>query len=306
MALKELLSDGFSASFPSSETPGPSTKVTLSHGAAQCEVYLFGAHVVSWKVDGKEHLWMSSLSPMDGSGPIRGGVPIAFPQFADQGQLRLHGFARDGLWTVVCTESNDDEHRIVLERSEDDETLSLWPHKFRLKYTVSLGATSLSFSLDVANTGSDTFSFTGCFHTYFRTPDIRKVQLFGLKGSTFTDKVDGFQEKTEENECIAIAEASNASKGFVDRIYKNTPNTVTLDDSGSASSFKISQSPSWRDTVVFNPWEEGKKGEKGPDFDDDGFNYMLCVEPAVTAHAPQVVQAGTSWSGWQRIDLVRA
>lgn len=68
---------------------------------AEVRLLTFGAHITSWKTfiqsnseNGVEHLWMSSLSALDGSAPIRGGIPIAFPQFADTGPLKIHGFAR--------------------------------------------------------------------------------------------------------------------------------------------------------------------------------------------------------------------
>jgi D-hexose-6-phosphate mutarotase len=35
------------------------------------------------------------------------GIPIAFPQFADNGRLKLHGFARQCVWTLA-TELSDD------------------------------------------------------------------------------------------------------------------------------------------------------------------------------------------------------
>ena len=68
-------------------------------GLSSCAVYTFGAHVYSLHVLNEERLWLSSLSHMDGSAPIRGGIPIAFPQFANQGPLPLHGFAREKIWT---------------------------------------------------------------------------------------------------------------------------------------------------------------------------------------------------------------
>ena len=37
----------------------------------------------------------------DGRQPIRGGVPVIFPQFGRPDQsLPMHGFARSSLWTV--------------------------------------------------------------------------------------------------------------------------------------------------------------------------------------------------------------
>ena len=43
-------------------------------------VYLYGATVASWKLaDGEEQLFVSSKAKLDGSKPIRGGIPIVFP-----------------------------------------------------------------------------------------------------------------------------------------------------------------------------------------------------------------------------------
>ena len=42
---------------------------------------------------------------------------------------------------------------------------------------------------------------------------------------------------------------------------------------------------------------EGKQGERGPDFDDDGYKYMICVEPAVARpSAPVELAIGESWT----------
>lgn len=94
----------------SSSGPTPGGRVLLTHpSGASCELTRFGAHIVSWRaaVPGAssavpvERLWMSSLSALDGSAPIRGGIPIAWPQFADVGAMPLHGFARELQWTLV-------------------------------------------------------------------------------------------------------------------------------------------------------------------------------------------------------------
>ena len=62
-------------------------------------VTLFGAHLVSWNTaDGKEHLFCSASSALDGSSAIRGGVPVIFPQFNERGHGMRHGFARMSTW----------------------------------------------------------------------------------------------------------------------------------------------------------------------------------------------------------------
>ena len=44
------------------------------------EVFLHGATVVSWKMgNGKENLFVSSKAVLDGSKPVRGGIPLVFP-----------------------------------------------------------------------------------------------------------------------------------------------------------------------------------------------------------------------------------
>jgi len=43
------------------------------------EVLLYGATVISWKANGRENIWVSDAAKLDGSKPVRGGVPIVFP-----------------------------------------------------------------------------------------------------------------------------------------------------------------------------------------------------------------------------------
>jgi glucose-6-phosphate 1-epimerase len=49
-------------------------------GGESVDVLLFGATVVSWKnADGSENLWVSEAAALDGSKPVRGGIPVVFP-----------------------------------------------------------------------------------------------------------------------------------------------------------------------------------------------------------------------------------
>jgi glucose-6-phosphate 1-epimerase len=64
--------------------------------------------VISWKVvEGKgnldEKLFVSSKSFLDGTKPVRGGIPVVFPCFGspthpDHVKLSQHGFARNVTW----------------------------------------------------------------------------------------------------------------------------------------------------------------------------------------------------------------
>ena len=158
--------------------------ITLSTSTSSLTLTPFGAHITSFVVNTQERLWMSSLSAMDGTAPIRGGVPIAFPQFADSGPLKLHGFARTSTWAV----SSQSTASISLTLSEDEETLSIWPHRFTLIYTVTLGASNLNLSLRCLNTGTTQLQFSACLHTYFRFDGTENVEIKGLEGCVYVDK----------------------------------------------------------------------------------------------------------------------
>ena len=54
-------------------------EATLPNGASVI-VNLNGATVTSWKLgNGKEQLFLSEKAHLDGSKPIRGGIPVVFP-----------------------------------------------------------------------------------------------------------------------------------------------------------------------------------------------------------------------------------
>ena len=126
-------------------------RLTTPDGSS-CNISSYGATVVHWSHPyADKALWMSSLSPHASQGPIRGGVPIAFPQFANQGPLPLHGCARTQHWDVVSLkastegesgsshgEGSEAAASAVLELKSNAETRSMWPHDFRLRYTVTL------------------------------------------------------------------------------------------------------------------------------------------------------------------------
>src|SRR5512139_4252652 len=78
-------------------------KLTLvAPDGARAEVYLYGAHVVSWvPAGGQERLFLSRTSAFRAGAPIRGGVPVVFPQFGALGPLPLHGLVRLMVWELA-------------------------------------------------------------------------------------------------------------------------------------------------------------------------------------------------------------
>ena len=51
---------------------------TLTTGES-VEILLYGATVISWKTKGRDNLFLSDKSRLDGSKAVRGGIPLVFP-----------------------------------------------------------------------------------------------------------------------------------------------------------------------------------------------------------------------------------
>lgn len=287
---------------------GPSDFVLLksSDGRTSAKVYLFGAHVFSFQVDDQEKLWMSSLSTMDGSGAIRGGIPIAFPQFADEGSLNmLHGFARESHWKVV----EGSHSHVKLELTNDEKTMSLWPHTFILHYEVRLRARGISLALEVTNTDqTKDMTFSGCLHTYFKFDNALDISLHGFCNTVFVDKADNRKEKIQDGPIEVKAESDKSAKdasieyGFVDRIHYNSPSNYIF-KKGDKVLYNIEQSESWTDTTVYNPYLGDKQGPSFPDFDDDGYKYTICCEPTLSGKHSVTLKPKETWLGTQTITV---
>lgn len=263
--------------------------ILLKHGkcgGAECSVNTFGATVVSWKVDGAENIFVSSLAKTDGTKAIRGGVPVCFPQFGPWEFGPQHGFARDSAkWKVegeggASVDAATGDASVALSLSDDDSTRSKWDHGFKFVYRVTLKARALVLDVEIANTGDTDWDFTLALHTYFRVPDATSAVIRGLKGLTFVDKTDGMKEKVEEREEVRIA-------GFTDRLYQSAPDEVTLGGLEGGRCLKLTKS-NMRDFVVWNPWEEN--AAKMSDFGDDEFPRMVCVEAAQASERVKIAK----------------
>lgn len=108
--------------------------VRLRHpSGAGAEAYLHGAHVTSWTTPaGEELLFVSRQSHFAAGRPIRGGIPVIFPQFGP-GALPQHGFARISEWHVRRAGQTDAGVSVTLGLAQTPETLALWPYHFDLE-----------------------------------------------------------------------------------------------------------------------------------------------------------------------------
>lgn len=277
--------------------PGVLERVTWGQGAprfvlrhpsgATVQACLNGGHLTAWRdATHVERFFMSRLVRYMPGHPIRGGVPVCFPQFG-AGPLAFHGFARVSAWRIVRVEQHDTGAvSLTLGLTDTHATRALWPHAFNLELTATLSAYTLALTLTVTNTDVAPFEFQAMLHTYFSTPNIRQTAVHGLRGCTFIDTLrDNIREVETRDEMRVDAE--------VDRIYRDIPARITMTDDAIDTRLVLEQH-GMSDLVLWNPWVA--KASTMSDFSAMDYLYMLCLETGI-AVTPRTLAPGESWSG---------
>ena len=240
----------------------------ISTAWSTAEVYLHGAHVTRFR-KGEEQplLFMSQCSRFAPEQPIRGGIPVIFPWFGPREGLGQHGFARVKDWELKEFSPAPDGSVSVRFRLPDCPEASTLP-PFSADYVVTVDQ-SLTLKLVITNQSrEEAITFENCLHTYFEVGDISAVSVTGLKGVDYIDKVANFARMTETGDAIRI-------RSEVDRIYLNTPSAVEIHDPAFKRKIRIEKQGSLS-TVVWNPWIA--KSQQMPDFGNDEYQRMICVE----------------------------
>ena len=268
----------------------PKVAITGADGA-HVEVYLHGAHVTSWIPAGEhaDRLFLSESSQFAPGVAIRGGVPVCFPQFADQGPLPMHGFARITAWELVESGRADNGAALARLRLEDsDATRALWPHAFALELSITAHRSTLVLALAVTNTGAAAFTFTTALHTYLRIADVHTTLIRGLQGASYRDKVLNKDDVVETAAELAIDRE-------IDRVYRGVPAMLEVREARRAT---IVHATGFVDTVIWNPGAQ--KGATLHDLEPGGYAHMLCVEAAV-ASQDVTLQPRETWCGSQAL-----
>jgi len=276
------------------------TRVTLSHpNGSTAEVLLYGATVISWKSPSqgkdldtpKERLFVSSKAVLDGSKPVRGGIPVVFPFFGpptkpEHAKIPQHGFARSSNWafdSVVM--DNEAGVSVKLALHPTASTVALHDFPWQLQYVITLAGHQLTTDLNVINTSTDkSFSFQSLLHTYLAA-ESSSVRITPLTSLTYVDKVKGGAEDVESRSEVDVLE-------FTDRVYKSAGGQYDVKWNGGHINVKAI---GFNDVVVWNPREEGKKMG---DMEDGGWDRFVCVEPGAASYWIDIAP-GSTWRGQQ-------
>jgi len=263
-------------------------KVVLSHRSGACaEIYLHGAHMTSWRDPaGNELFFVSKESAFADGRAIRGGIPVIFPQFGT-GALPQHGFARTSEWQLFHTDlSKNGVVTAAFSLDDSPSTRALWPHAFHLEMIIHLDKYALTLALAIRNTGTFPFNFNTVLHTYFSVAEINRCAVNGLEGINYIDTLREDIREVEKHTAVRFT-------GETDRIYLQAPDTLRLDDEGHRRSIEL-HTVNMPDVVVWNPWID--KARRMPDFGDDEYQGMVCVETGKIATA-QILPPGEEWRG---------
>jgi glucose-6-phosphate 1-epimerase len=257
---------------------------------AQLSFSLYGGHLCNWRTaQGIERLYLSPLADLQGKGAIRGGMPVIFPQFASDGPLPKHGFARERLWSLVeSTVRADGAGTVELALRENAATLAVFPHPFELRLRVVFAGEALHAALTVHNTGRAPFEFTAALHTYLACA-LASTRVHGLEQCAFIDSAAGGRSAAAQGAALEFS-------GEVDRRYHAVPGPVELHD--ALGRVRITQT-GFADVVVWNPGAALAK--KLADLPDDGFAHFVCIESAAI-DKPVQLAAGAQWTGSQRLE----
>ena len=240
----------------------------ISTAWSTAAIYLHGAHVTQFKKkDEPPLLFLSQCSRFAEERPIRGGIPVIFPWFGPREGLAQHGFARVKAWEIKEFAPAPDGSVSVRFHLPDCPEASAFP-AFTADYIVTVNR-SLTLQLVVTNQCKDAeFTFENCLHSYFEVGDVTAISIKGLKGLSYLDTVGGCVEKAETSEALLIASE-------VDRIYLNATGTVEIFDPRLGRRILVEKQGS-ASTVVWNPWIA--KARQMPDFGDEEYERMICVE----------------------------
>ncbi|WRT63744.1 uncharacterized protein IL334_000667 [Kwoniella shivajii] len=243
---------------------------------SSAEIYLFGATVTSWKAGGKERLFVSSKSALDGSKPIRGGIPVCFPIFgpppsspAEYASLSQHGFARNQTWKL---------DKIVMDRPEGVSIRFLAPsppssfqHAYKLAYVVTLTEHQLSTDVHIVNESEEQeFKFQALLHSYLAIPDSSKIKITGI------DKQTNYKDKILDGQILQSDGGELVIDKPIDRVYQKVPSQEIHVDDGAGSGFKV-RFRGFEDCTIWNPTEE--VGKNIADMEDKGWERYVCIEP---------------------------
>lgn len=255
----------------------------LQVNTAKCQATLAlnGAQLMSFTPNGgTELLWVSPRCNFTEGTSLRGGIPLCLPWFGQHPtdtSRPKHGLARTQAWQLIAA-NLDPQGRAILQLGLKHQANALFEYDFNALLTVTLDDTP-TLELALTNNSQSAFSTSWVMHTYFAIGDVKQVQIEGLDGHEYADKVAGGARFTQSGP-VSIT-------GEVDRVYENIQQPVTLNDAGRLIHIASEYCPS---VVVWNTGPElaANVGDIGP----GNHTRYVCVERGACLNDRWQIAAG--------------
>ncbi|KAF8898731.1 galactose mutarotase-like domain-containing protein [Infundibulicybe gibba] len=278
-------------------------KVILKHEKGSvAEILFYGATVISWRTaspESTERLFLSSAAALDGTKPVRGGIPLIFPCFGapshpEHGRLGQHGFARSELWSwggVVVDDNTGVSVKFSL--GSNPKVAAVYDKPFNLEYVVTLAEHHLSTDLHVKNTSTapGALQFQALFHNYIRAPS-NQVSITPLQNKRYYDKTETSEEVRNVPKLETRPEVTVTK--FTDSVYEDAPEEYKISWPEGGISVKSRNLPN---VVIWNPQENGRKIG---DMEDEGWEKFVCLEPGFVRGFVSL-ESGQTWVGQQTL-----
>lgn len=274
------ISAGLPASVTVVEGGGGLPALAVTTPRCTGEVYLQGAHVTAWQPAGQAPvLWMSEASAFSPGQPLRGGVPVCAPWFGagrDGDKAPAHGWFRLVEWQLTAAEDTDGTVRLTFHL----DGAAVGHPGISADYVVGLGD---ELTLELTISTEQPLLLEQAVHTYLAVGDIRRAIVQGLDGAAYVDKAPGgVADNTQDGDVTFTGET--------DRVYDHT-GTATVVDPALGRRITMAKDGS-ANTVVWNPWVA--KSAAMPDFGDDEWPSMMCLEAANALDGAVDLAAGSS------------
>ncbi|NIE76617.1 D-hexose-6-phosphate mutarotase [Pantoea sp. Ap-967] len=275
----------------------------ISSERAELLIAQQGAQILSYQRVGEPPLlWLSDQAIFRQGKSVRAGVPVCWPWFGNlqrnpasvqamyQGeQAPAHGLARTRDWQLLAVEEQGADLHILFTLPEARGNLPGWPHDVELTLQVVLGD-ELSVALTSRNLGNSPVTISQALHSYFAVSDVRQARVEGVEGLHYIETLADWEQR-QQTGALEFA-------GETDRIYLDTPSTLSIVDPKWARRITLTSSGS-RSAVIWNPWTE--RAQELADMADDGWQRMLCIETANVWGDVVELEPGASWALQVRI-----
>jgi len=260
------------------------TKVDITFNEATLELYLQGAHITRYQpAAGVDLLWMSNSAVYQPGKALRGGIPLCWPWFGANSKnpdYPQHGYARTSDFNVVSTRATDQATSIILALDPAQSPCPDWKNKAGLEFEIRL-SDALWIEMRSHNLSNSPLTLSNALHGYFAISSRRHVAIPAVTGLTYLDKLQNYQSQLQSSALTLNAE--------VDRVYQAPPEGIVLLDPDRQINTSMR---CWgnNNLVIWNPGAQ--KAQAMADFDDDGFEQMVCIEPANALEQSVTLQPG--------------